>query len=65
MVRARLQESYGKVMPDEVMRAFLGVEADLLRTALATIGDRDRYLREVLGITDAERVALRERWLER
>ena len=52
-------------MPDAVMRAFLGVEADLLHTALATIGDRDRYLRDVLGITDQERAALRERWLER
>ena len=65
MVRQRLQESYGHVMPDAVMRAFLGVEADLLHTALATIGDRDRYLRDVLGITDQERAALRERWLER
>ena len=65
MVRKRLQDDYGKVMPDEVMRAFLGVEADLLRTALTTIGDRDVYLRDVLGITDAERAALRERWLQR
>jgi protein-tyrosine phosphatase len=65
MVRKRLQDSYGHVMPDAVMRAFLGVEADLLQTALTTIGDRDLYLRDVLGITDAERVALRERWLER
>lgn len=65
MVRERLQTAYGHVMPDEVMRAFLGVEANLLTTALATIGDRDRYLRDVLGITDEERAALRERWLER
>tara|TARA_R110000868_G_scaffold35362_3_gene126928 strand:- start:14401 stop:15222 length:822 start_codon:yes stop_codon:yes gene_type:complete len=65
MVRKRLQETHGQVMPEAVMRAFLGVEADLLETALATIGDRDHYLREVLGITDAERAALRERWLER
>ncbi len=65
MVRKRLQDDYGKVMSDEVMRAFLGVEADLLRTALTTIGDRDVYLRDVLGITDAERAALRERWLQR
>ena len=65
MVRQRLQENYGHVMPDEVMRAFLGVEADLLHTALTTIGDQDRYLRDVLGITDDERAALRERWLER
>mgnify|MGYP003639394519 CR=1 FL=1 len=64
-IRERLEKDYGRVMPDELMRAFLGVEADLLQTAFGTIGDRDRYLRDVLGITDAERAALRERWLER
>lgn len=64
-IRKRLEDDYGRAMPDEVMRAFLGVEADLLQTAFATIGDRDRYLRDVLGISDAERAALRERWLER
>ncbi len=60
-----MQEACGHVGPDGVMRAFIGVEADLLETALTTIGDRDQYLRDVLGISDAERAALRERWLER
>ena len=64
-VRDRIEADYGRTMPDDLMRSFLGVEADLLHTAFETMGGTDHYLRNVLGITDAERAALLERWLER
>lgn len=64
-VQARMQDQLGKDIDEAALRTFLGVDGALLDEAFATIGDVDRYLRETLSITDAERDALRERWLER
>ena len=62
-IRARSMEDYGQALPPDMMRTFLGVDADYLAEAFRTMGDPGRYITENLGITEAERQALRERWL--
>ncbi len=62
-VQERMSEQLDKPVDEAALRTFLGVDADLLAQAYEVIGDRGRYLTETLGISEAERAALRERWL--
>ncbi len=59
----RMESQTDKPISYDAIRTFLGVNGDLLREAFDTIGGQDSYLRDVLGITDEERQALRARWL--
>ena len=63
-VQERMQQQLDKPIEEAALRTFLGVDGALLDEAFATIGDVDAYLRDTLKITDQERAALRERWLE-
>ncbi len=63
LVMERMAGQTASPMSETAIRTFLGVHADLLTEAFETIGPRDAYLRDVLGITDEERDALRRRWL--
>ena len=65
VIQERTRAQHGKAMPAEMMRIFLGVDADYLALAFETMGGTDRYVTEILGISEAERAALRDRWLER
>jgi len=62
-VRERMAGQTEKPLSEDAVRTFLGVHPDLLTEAFNTIGGRDAYLRDTLGITDEERDALRARWL--
>jgi len=62
--QTRLQESMGLDIPENGLRAFLGVDRDYLAEAFKTMGDRDHYLETVLGLSQDERQALRDRWLQ-
>ncbi|MEA1943521.1 MAG: tyrosine-protein phosphatase [Pseudomonadota bacterium] len=62
-IRERSMEQYGKAMSPAMMQIFLGVDADYLAEAFRTMGDTSRYITEQLGIGEAERQALRDRWL--
>lgn len=62
-IRERTLAQLGQAMPDAAMQIFLGVDADYLVEAFRTMGDTGRYVTEQLGISEAERQALRERWL--
>jgi protein-tyrosine phosphatase len=63
LVQETLKTNIGVDVPDEVMLAFLGVDADYLAEAFAVMGGTDAYLTKTLGISDAERESLRIRWL--
>jgi protein-tyrosine phosphatase len=63
LVQQTLKDNIGVDVPDNVMRAFLGVDVDYLAEAFAVMGGTDAYLTEKLGISDAERESLRDRWL--
>ncbi|MBR9825951.1 MAG: tyrosine-protein phosphatase [Alphaproteobacteria bacterium] len=63
LVMERMVGQTEKPMSEQAIRTFLGVHADLLTQAFETMGGREAYLRDVLGITDEERDALRQRWL--
>ncbi|GLK51974.1 tyrosine-protein phosphatase [Maricaulis virginensis] len=62
-IQERSVQQYGQAMPAEIMQVFLGVDADYLAEAFRTMGDTGSYVTGQLGITEAERQALRERWL--
>ena len=62
-MRERLSAKYGRDFGDAELRAFLGVDGDYLNAALAAMGDPRLYLREELGLTEAELAGLRERLL--
>jgi len=62
-IRERVQAEHGQVMEAAMMRVFLGVDGDYLRQAFEIMGGVDHYVRTHLGITEAERMALRSRWL--
>ena len=62
-VQKSLKDGFGVEMPADEMRVFLGVQKEFLDEAHRVIGPRETYLRDVLGITDEERDALRARWL--
>ena len=64
-VKARIDKEFEVDIPLSSVRRFLGVHPDFLNQAFETIGGRDRYLSETLGVTPDERAALRERWLEK
>jgi protein tyrosine/serine phosphatase len=64
-VRKSLTEGLGREVPEAAVRAFLGVEARYLDTALRIATERcgsiDNYLRE-LGVSEADQRALVERF---
>lgn len=64
IVKAR----YGEALPRELLEIFLGVEPAFLESALDSIefryGSIDCYLRDILGVTDAQRERIRERFTE-
>tara|TARA_R110002072_G_scaffold90929_9_gene203225 strand:- start:268 stop:1035 length:768 start_codon:yes stop_codon:yes gene_type:complete len=57
-----IESNYGRRIPTEEMRLFLGVDADYLDQAFDVIGDPRVYMREVLGLSDDE-IANTERHL--
>lgn len=63
VMRERLSAKYGREFGDAELKAFLGVDGDYLNAAMETMGDPRRYLREELGLVDAELDALRDRLL--
>lgn len=62
-IQARMEERLGKKLNADAIRPMLGVHVDYLRTALDAINARYgsplRYMDEVLGVSAAERAALR------
>jgi protein-tyrosine phosphatase len=64
-IQARMEERLSRKLDPEALRPMLGVEVDYLRAALDAINERygsaESYLREALGVSDAERAMLRER----
>jgi protein-tyrosine phosphatase len=64
-IQERTRDQLGQVMPAPLMQIFLGVDADYLAQAFETMGSVEAYVRDHLGISDAEREALRQRWLTR
>jgi protein-tyrosine phosphatase len=62
-IQERVRSEDGQPMPAAMMQVFLGVDGDYLEEAFRTMGSTDQYVTEQLGITEAERQALRQRWL--
>ncbi|QJC54013.1 tyrosine-protein phosphatase [Paenibacillus albicereus] len=68
----RILAQVGAVLPDErvlgFVRSVLGVSLDYIRSALdemrSAYGSTDGYLEQGLGVTEQERMLLRERYLE-
>lgn len=61
---AMMARKYDRDYDAEALRPMFGVEPDYLRNALNTIGDMEDYIENTLGITKAERQALRDYYLE-
>jgi protein-tyrosine phosphatase len=65
IVQATMAERLGRTVATEALRPMIGVRADYLAAAFASIeaqsGSLDAYLEEHLGIGPAERAQLRER----
>lgn len=61
------QETHGHAPSEELLRAMLSVDGAWLDAAFAAIaelhGDTDAYLSEAIGVTPAQRTAIRERLL--
>jgi len=66
-IQARMEERLGRKLDAASLRPMLGVEVDYLRNALDAINERhgsaDAYARDVLGVGNAERIVLREKFL--
>lgn len=64
-IQARMEERLGRKLDPEALRPMLGVEVGYLRNALDAINERhgsaDAYMRDVLGVGDKERAALRDK----
>lgn len=60
---AMMARKYERDYDAEALRPMFGVEPDYLRNALKTIGDMDDYIENTLGITAAEKQALRDNYL--
>lgn len=64
-IQERMEERLARKLDPEALRPMLGVELDYLRATLDEIQTRSgstlNYLREVLGVDDAQRARLRER----
>ncbi|MGJ3231047.1 MAG: tyrosine-protein phosphatase [Oceanicaulis sp.] len=63
VMRERLSAKYGREFRDPELKQFLGVDGDYLDAAMDAMGDPNRYLREELGLTEAELASLRDRLL--
>lgn len=63
----QIRERHGNI-DDQTIRTLMGVEADYLNAALASVetqyGDIDAYLAAALGLSSARRTALRAHYLE-
>jgi len=63
-IQARMEERLARKLDSAALRPMLGVEVDYLRNAFDAMIERhgsvDAYMREVLGIGDAQRQTLRE-----
>ena len=57
------EKRYERPFDPEAVRPMFGVEPAFLESSLATIKDMDHYIREVLGISDKEKAALRAAYL--
>lgn len=57
------EKRYERPFDPEAVRPMFGVEPAFLESSLATIKDTDYYIREVLGISDKEKAALRAAYL--
>ena len=66
-IQARMEERLGRKLESSALRPMLGVQVDYLRNAFDAMAERhgsvDAYMREVLGIEDAERATLRKQLL--
>ncbi len=58
-IAKRIEDQTKKPIEPEALRPMLGVEAKFLETAFSTIGSIDDYLENTLGVTNADRTALR------
>jgi len=55
---------YGRPIDPEAIRPMFSVEPAYLESALATIGQMDDYIRDVLGVSDKEKAALKAAYLD-
>lgn len=55
---------YGRPIDPEAIRPMFNVEPAYLESALATIGQMDDYIRDVLGVSDKEKAALKAAYLD-
>ncbi len=66
-IQARMEERLGRKLDSAALRPMLGVDVDYLRNAFdamaARHGSVDAYLRDVIGVGDAERTILRRQLL--
>jgi protein-tyrosine phosphatase len=66
-IQERMEERLARKLDPAALRPMLGVEVDYLRNALDAIeakyGSVEAYMRDVLGVGDAERAALRQQLL--
>ena len=60
-----IETNYGRVIPTEEMRLFLGVDADYLDQAFDAMGDTRTYIRDALGLSDAEIASVERQLLAR
>jgi len=58
-----MSKRFGRAIDPEALRPMFGVEESYLTEALTTMGERDGYLRDALGIGEAERAELRAHYL--
>jgi protein-tyrosine phosphatase len=49
-----IEDNYGRQIPPEEMRLFLGVDADYLDQAFDAMGDPKAYIHDALGLTEDE-----------
>ena len=55
---------YGRPIDPEAIRPMFSVETAYLKSSLATIGNMDDYIRDVLAISDKEKAALKAAYLD-
>lgn len=62
MAAVRMEKQYGRPFDPDSLRPIFGVDPAFLDASLSAMGPIDNYLKSVIGITEAERAQLKNRY---